>query len=126
MSTTTDITTIVDGHLSAYAEPDAERRAELIRAVWAQDGELIDPPLTGEGHDGIAAAAEALLQHYPGHRFRRTTGVDGHHDRARYGWELIAPSDEVVLAGTDFAELTEDGRLRRVTGFFGDLDRVVA
>ena len=120
MSTTTDVTTIVDGHLAAYAEPDAERRTELIRAVWAPDGELVDPPLTGAGHDGIDTAAGVLQQHYPGHTFRRTTAVDAHHASARYGWQLVDPEGAVVLAGTDFAELTEDGRLRRITGFFGE------
>ena len=120
MSTTTDVTTIVDSHLAAYAEPDAERRIELIRAAWAPDGALIDPPLTGEGHEGIDAAAGVLQQHYPGHTFRRTTAVDAHHDSARYGWQLVAPDGDVVLAGTDFAELTGDGRLRRITGFFGE------
>jgi hypothetical protein len=126
MSTTTDITTIVDDHLAAYCEPDAERRAELIRAVWAEDGELVDPPLTGEGHDGLDAMFRAVQQQFPGHRFRRTTTVDSHHDRLRYGWQLLGPDGQVVIGGVDFADVAPDGRLRRVTGFFGDLDPVAA
>lgn len=121
MSTTTEhLTTIVDTHLAAYCEPDPARRATMVQTAWAPDGELVDPPLTGAGHDGIADAAAALLSHYPGHRFRRTTAVDAHHEHARYGWELVAPGGEAVLAGVDVVDLAADGRLARVVGFFGD------
>ena len=117
----TDLTTTVDTHLAAYAEPDAERRAGLIAEAWDAGGVLLDPPLAGEGHDGISAAADALLTHYAGHRFRRTSGVDEHHGQLRYAWELVAPGGEVALAGVDVGEVAEDGRLRRITGFFGEL-----
>lgn len=120
-TTTQDLTSTVDGYLAAYGEPDAQRRAELIAAVWADDGQLLDPPLTGEGHDGIGAAAEALQQQFPGHAFRRTSGVDAHHDRLRFAWELVGPDGGAVLTGADFGELAPDGRLRRITGFFGDV-----
>ena len=111
----------VDGHLAAYTESDVARRADLIAAAWTADGKLVDPPLQGVGHDGICAAAEALLTHYAGHTFRRTSGVDAHNDAIRYAWELVSPDGAVVLAGLDVGEVTEDGRLKRITGFFGDL-----
>lgn len=57
MTHMTDVTTTVDGYLSAYNERDPERRAELIERVRAQDGSLIDPPLAGEGHDAIGDMA---------------------------------------------------------------------
>jgi hypothetical protein len=57
-----DITTTVDTHLEAYGETDPVRRADLIAQVWLPDGELIDPPLEGEGHDGIGEMATAVLR----------------------------------------------------------------
>jgi hypothetical protein len=122
MSTThTDPATTVDGYLAAYGEPDPGRRAELVAAAWAPDGRLVDPPLTGEGHEGIAALGEALQSQFPGHRFRRTSAVDAHHDAVRFAWALVAPDGTVALTGTDVAQLAPDGRLARVTGFFGEL-----
>lgn len=118
---TTTVTTVVDTHLAAYGEPDAERRAALIAEVWAEDGQLVDPPLTGEGHDGIDQLAAAVQGQFAGHAFRRTTAVDEHHGHLRYGWELVAPGGDVALAGLDVAELAPDGRLRRIVGFFGEL-----
>lgn len=119
MSGTT--TTVVDVHLAAYTEPDRGRRAELIARAWAPEGQLVDPPLTGAGHDGIAEAADLLLAQFAGHRFRRTTVVEEHHGDFRYGWELVGPGGEVALTGLDVGALAEDGRLARVTGFFGEL-----
>jgi hypothetical protein len=116
-----DLEATIDTYLEAYGETDEQRRSELIAKVWAADGQLIDPPLDGKGHDGIAAMASALVGQFPGHVFRRTSGIDAHHGFARYGWALVAGDGTVTLTGTDVAELTDAGRLARVTGFFGDL-----
>jgi hypothetical protein len=116
----TDLTTTIDTYLEGYGEPDPARRAQLIKQVWATDGRLVDPPFDATGHDGISDLTVAVHTHYPSHRFRRTSGIDAHHDVARYSWALVSPDGTVAVAGTDIAEL-EGGRIRRVTGFFGDL-----
>jgi hypothetical protein len=120
----TDITTIVDTNLAALTEVDRAKRAELIARAWAEDGSLTDPPLAGEGHAGLSDFADAVCQHYAGHVFRRISGVDVHHDRFRYAWELVAPDGAVTIAGIDVGDIAPDGRLRTVTGFFGDLPAV--
>jgi hypothetical protein len=111
--------TTVDTWLAAYCEPDESRRAELVAQVWAPDGELVDPPLAGAGHETIAALAGAVLGQFPGHTFQRTSPIDAHHAYARYGWQLVAPDGQVAVAGLDVAELAPDGTLRKVVGFFG-------
>jgi hypothetical protein len=116
-----DLEATIDTYLEAYGETDEQRRSELIAKVWTADGHLVDPPLDGKGHDGIAAMATAVVEQFPGHTFRRTSGIDAHHGFARYGWALVAGDGTVTLTGTDVAELAETGKLARVTGFFGDL-----
>lgn len=115
------IETLVDTHLEAYGDADPRRRAALVARVWAADGALLDPPFDGAGHDAIAALTDVVLAHFPGHRFERTTAVDVHHGVARYGWALVAPDGSAAVTGIDVADIGEDGRLRRVVGFFGDL-----
>ena len=117
----TDLTTTVDTHLAAYGEADGTRRAPLIAAAWADDGVLLDPPLTGEGHAGISAMADALQEQFAGHTFRRASAVDSHHGHLRFAWELVAPDGSVALRGMDAGEVAEDGKLQRLTGFFGEL-----
>ena len=117
----TDINETVDTWLGAWTEPDEQRRMDLIAQVWADDGQLIDPPMAATGHTELSTITAALQGQFPGHTFRRTTGIDVHHDLCRYGWELVAPDGSITLAGMDVAELTADNRLQRVAGFFGDL-----
>ncbi len=96
------------------------RPADLTRA-WAEDRELVDPPIGGRGHAGISEAAATLQSHYPGQTFRRTTGIDEHHAFARYGWELVGPDGAMAVAGLDVAEVDDTGRLWRIIGFLGPL-----
>ena len=116
-----DLTTTIDTHLTAYCEPDAERRSALVAQVWNPDGQLIDPPMEGAGLEAIAGLGDVVVTHYPGHTFKRTTNVDEHHGYARYGWALVAPDGNVAVTGTDIATIDADGRLVKVIGFFGEL-----
>jgi hypothetical protein len=115
-----DVATVVDSWLAALNEPDAGQRRALIERAWADDGRWVDPPFEGAGHAGIGELIGGVQAQCPGARFRRATAIDAHHDAARYGWELRDAGGALVIAGTDVAELADDGRLRRVTGFFGD------
>jgi hypothetical protein len=117
----TNISTTIDTLFAMWNEPDADRRAQLVEAVWAEDGRLVDPPLDGSGHAGISDMVAAVQSQFPGHTFRRTTAIDTHHDTLRYGWDLVGPDGAVVATGLDVGVLADDGRLRRVNGFLGPL-----
>lgn len=120
METTIDTGTI-DTYLAAWNEPDADRRSELISRAWSADARYTDPMLEATGHHGISEMTAGVHAAYPGHRFRRTTQIDGHHDVVRFGWELVAPDGSITVAGIDIGVLADDGRLREITGFFGEL-----
>ncbi|HLJ61532.1 MAG TPA: nuclear transport factor 2 family protein [bacterium] len=114
-------TTTVDTYLAMWNETDPTRRAAHIRHSWAGDGRYVDPQLEAEGHTAIGDMVATVQARFPGHRFRRTSGVDTHHDQLRFAWELAAPDGSVVVAGIDVGRLAPDGRLQRITGFFGEL-----
>jgi hypothetical protein len=117
----TDLTTTIDGNLAAYSNPDGATRRTQLEAVWAADGTLIDPPIDGTGIAGIDALMAAVQSQFPGHTFRRTSGVDAHHDVARYSWALVASDGSVSLEGLDVVEVDAEGRLTRILGFIGPL-----
>lgn len=117
----TDLHATIDAHLEAYGEPEPRRRDSLVAQAWAEDGRLVDPPLEGTGRRGISDMAAAVQSHYPGHTFRRTSGIDVHHSFARYQWELLSPQGSTALSGLDVAEVGEDGLLRRIVGFLGPI-----
>jgi hypothetical protein len=118
----TDLQSTIDTYLSAWSEQDPAARAELVARVWAPDGRLIDPPMAASGPEEISGMHGALQGQFPGHTFRRASAIDAHHDHLRFAWELVAPDGTVALRGLDVGEIGEDGRLRRITGFFGELE----
>ena len=115
------ITSLVDENLATWSETDATSRRARIEAAWEPDGAIVDPPLDGYGHDGISALMAAMQQHYPGYRFVRTGEVDAHHDTFRVAWELRGPDGGVALTGVDVGQLSEDGKLSRISGFFDEM-----
>jgi hypothetical protein len=121
-----DVTTTVDTYLAMWNEDDAGRRAELIEQAWAPDGRYADPLLEADGHDALSAMVEAVHGQFPGHRFRRVSAVDTHHDQCRFAWELFAPDGSITVAGIDMGVLGTDGRLRMIAGFFGDVPEQTA
>jgi len=112
---------LVDAYLAMWNEEDAAARADHIKAAWAEDARYRDPLLEADGYAGLDEMVTTVHSHYPGHRFRRTSAIDAHHDALRFGWELFAPDGTVTVAGIDIAQVSDDGRLRAITGFFGPL-----
>ena len=120
-TTETDVTAVVDTYIAMWNTEDDARRAELIATAWVDDARYRDPLLEADGHDGLDAMVRQVHGHYPGHRFSRLSGVDRHHDVARFAWQLAAPDGTVTVAGIDVATVAPDGRLATITGFFGDI-----
>lgn len=102
-------------------EPEALKKA--VAEAWTADGGYTDPLCDVRGHEGIAAVISAAHEQFPGFVFRPLGAVDGHHDTARFGWELVneAGGGSAPVAGFDVVTLDEAGRIRQVLGF---LDRV--
>jgi hypothetical protein len=115
-----DVTTIVDTYFAMWNETDSAARTALIERAWSPDARYVDPMLEADGHAGLDQMVEGVQAQFPGHRFRRLSGVDVHHDRVRFAWDLVAPDGAVTVAGVDIGELAADGRLRSITGFFGE------
>jgi hypothetical protein len=111
----------VDRYLDGLNETDPGRRADLVAAAWTEHGQFLDPLLEAEGHEALGTMIENIHGLYPGHRFARTSGIDAHHGLARFTWEMRGPDGSLTVAGLDVAEVAADGRLRSVTGFFGEL-----
>jgi hypothetical protein len=118
----TDVTATIDDYFAMWNEPDAELRAALIARAWAPDGRYRDPALEADGHAELSDMVESVQARFPGHRFRRLSAVDSHHDEARFAWQLADEDGQVAVAGIDVAGFDGDGRIKRISGFFGELE----
>ncbi|MFD8417849.1 nuclear transport factor 2 family protein [Streptomyces sp. NPDC059668] len=116
--------TAVARYLEAWNADGPDALAKAVAAAWSADGGYTDPLADVRGHESIAAVIAAAQEQFPGFSFRLAGTVDGHHDIARFGWELVDEADgSAPVAGFDVITLDEDGRIRGVHGF---LDRVPA
>ncbi|MEU1311530.1 nuclear transport factor 2 family protein [Streptomyces cinnamoneus] len=114
----------VTRYFEAWNAVDAESRAKAVALAWSEDGAYTDPLADVRGHEQVAAVIGAAREQFAGFEFRWDGVVDGHHDTARFSWELVSVADgSAPVAGFDVITLAEDGRIRTVLGF---LDRVPA
>ncbi|SCU75901.1 conserved hypothetical protein [Cupriavidus necator] len=118
-----DPAALADRYLAAWNETDAARRRELIALAWAESASYVDPLMRGDGHAGIDAMIAAVQTKFPGFRFTRVSPVDAHGEHLRFTWELGPAGEPALVVGTDFATISADGRLARMTGF---IDRAPA
>ncbi|MGW5665910.1 nuclear transport factor 2 family protein [Streptomyces sp. NPDC003758] len=109
-------------YFEAWNTRDAQALAKAVAAAWAADGTYTDPLADVSGHEQIAAVIAGAHAQFPGFSFRLTGAVDGHHDLARFSWELVSDADgSAPVAGSDVITLDGEGRIGSVHGF---LDRV--
>jgi SnoaL-like domain len=114
----TTLNETVAGYIAAWNETNAGRRREIIAQTWSDDGSYLDAHRTGTGHAAIDAMIATVQGRFPGYRFRLSSGIEVHHDRARFSWSAGGTQEApLFFGGTDFAILAEDGRFRSVTGF---------
>lgn len=111
-------------YFEAWNAAEPEALAKTVAAAWTADGSYTDPLADVRGHEAIAAVITAAHAQFPGFAFRLAGAVDGHHDTARFSWELVSEADgSAPVAGSDVITLDAEGRIRTVLGF---LDRVPA
>jgi hypothetical protein len=116
--------TAVARYFEAWNAGTPEALAKAVAAAWSVEGTYSDPLATVTGHTEIAGLIAGAHAQFPGSAFRPLGAVDGHHDTARFGWELVSEADgSAPVAGFDVITLDGDGRIRSVLGF---LDRVPA
>ena len=114
----TNVNDTVIGYIAAWNETDPAKRRAIIARTWAEGGSYLDGHRDSVGHDAIDGMIAAVQDHFPGYRFRLSSGIEAHHDRVRFSWTAGGlPDTPLFFAGTDFAVLAPDGRLRAVTGF---------
>ena len=125
MSANTDrYESAVARYFEAWNAGDPEALAKAVAAAWSVEGTYTDPLAAVTGHTEIAGLIAGAHEQFPGFAFRPLGAVDGHHDTARFAWELVSEADSSApVAGFDVITLDADGRIRSVLGF---LDRVPA
>jgi hypothetical protein len=126
--------TLARTYVALWNEPAADRRRELIAALWADDGRhILQPPqeireiaaqpgiglsatLEAQGHAQIEARATSAYEHWvvsEGLVFRPRDDADRLADVVKLHWEAVAADGSVAAVGLSVLVLAADGRIGR-------------
>lgn len=107
-----------EAFLAGWNEWDADKRRGLFESAVAPDVEFTDPLHHLSGFEAFLAMVADFQQSRPGAVTVRTSVIDLHHNVARYHWAILIGGKKLI-DGFDSVELDEDGRFRRIRGYFG-------
>lgn len=119
---TAEAVAIADRFIAGTNELDPATRKELVRSTWAPEGHFVDPLHEATGYDEMEALFEQVHTNFPGFVFARVGDVDRLQRWVRFSWEFRGEDESLLAAGTDIAELGDDGRLVRIVSFYDHLE----
>ena len=115
-----DIDATVGAYGAAWLEKDEAARRRLLEQAWSEDGVYQDPTAEVSGRDALVRHIAGFHARFPDNRIVLTSGVVHHRGKIHFTWRMVNRDGATVSQGRDFGELADDGRIRRIIGFFGD------
>jgi hypothetical protein len=107
--------------LAAWNEYDPGRLRALVEAALTEDVAFTDPNYQITGIDAFIDQVHEFRSKAGKVKLVPTSGIDLHHDRARYSWAVLFP-DGTRFEGFDAVALDlAQGKIKRIDGFFGPL-----
>lgn len=104
-------------YAAIWSRPDAAERSAELTACLAEDATYCDPNGLLAGRAALSDYMGQFQASVPGGRFE-IRSVLHHHDRSLAHWSLRGIDEHVIQTGTSFGMLSEDGKLRAISGFF--------
>jgi hypothetical protein len=111
---------LVTAYLAAWTERRSPVRRRLLHHCWAETGTFSSWTMNVKGFDAMDTHIGSALRQQPRRCRRvRTSEVHSRNGKVSFTWALLDEDTNVVLEGSEFAEVGEDGRFERVTSFAG-------
>jgi hypothetical protein len=117
---------LIDLYCAVWGERDPGQRDAVLSEVWADGATYTDPTAHVAGRHQLVEHIGKVLERYPDSRIVRTSVLDSHHGLVRFTWKKVLADGKSLPEGIDIAEISKDGKLQRVIGFFGPLARLEA
>ncbi len=109
---------LVDTYLRAWSETEGAKRAALLAECWADNGLFRDRYACLDSRESLDTHISNVQRMAPGAALERSGPIEQCHAFARYPWRAVFPNGAVMAAGTNFFELSSDGKIRSMVGFW--------
>lgn len=109
----------VDRYFSLWSEPDAATRRGGLATLVSDSVTFKDAFSCTSGLEDLSEHLGAAQAHMPGMRLRRSGDVRQCQGVAIADWVAEGPDGQQRAAGTNVFDLTAEGRIARIVGFWG-------
>lgn len=106
-----------ESYSASWSMPEADRLQRLEETV-SSEVTYTDPNISLRGIAAFSEYMAGFQSNMPDTCFA-IREVLNHHGRTLSHWNMMNADNTVVGTGTSFAELTNDGKLTNINGFFG-------
>ena len=113
----TDFQKIIDGYFQCWNDTDPGSRRAAIEALFTADAVFVDPMAAVTGPAAIDGVIGAVQARFPGFVVSQLGEVDGHHEQARFRWQMARPGEPAPVEGSDVITLSPTGQITQVLGF---------
>lgn len=114
----------LDRMLEVWNTTNAEKKLSLAEAALEHNVHFVDPNHNIIGRSAFLRMVEQIQRQIPGARYSRTSNIDMQNNHCRYHW-AIHRTDALLMSGFDVTEVSDGGKIIKVTGFFGELERAL-
>jgi hypothetical protein len=125
-TTSSAVEQVVLAYAALWSEPDEPRQRELMERSLTPEAQIFGPGYQFTGHSAIAAEVQRFHKEYAGTRAVLASGIDSHHNIARFAVAIVQPDGSIPHEGEDIAFFATDGRIEKVLTFWGALPAIPA
>ena len=112
-----DFNELTERYVAMWNETNAERRSQMVRELWIEDGIECTAARETRGHDALEARVAASHEKNvrdAGNLFRSRRNASGHHGLVKFDWEMLRQSDGAIQATGCYVLLLNDvGKIRQ-------------
>lgn len=112
----------LDKMLAVWNTTDAEKKRALTDAALEHNVHFVDPNHNIIGRQAFLEMVDLVQSQIPGAIYSRASQVDAQNNHCRYHW-AIHLNGELIMPGFDVTEINDAGRIVKVIGFFGEIER---
>ena len=108
--------------LSVWNTTDKDEQRAIVEEIMEHNIHFVDPNHNIIGHKAFLDMVELVQSQIPGAVYSQASKVDIQNNHCRYHWS-IHMKGQLLVAGFDMTEVNDAGRIVKVVGFFGLLER---
>ncbi len=108
--------------LAVWNTTDEDEQARLVDEALEHNVHFVDPNHNIIGRAAFLKMVKQVQGQVPGAVYSRASEIDVQNNHCRYHWEIHL-NDKLLMPGFDVTEVNDAGKIVKVTGFFGELNR---